>query len=440
MLGDSRLERVDTIEIEPAMIEAAKAFGKYVERAYNDPRSHFHIEDARTYFSANRSKYDIILSEPSNPWVSGIASLFSEEFYDFVPHHLAPGGLLVQWIQLYEINDELVGSVVHALSKNFADYRVYLSYNSDMLIVARADGPVGDLNPEPLLSPTLRPGLSRLNIDTVPDILSHQIGDRRSFNSLFAALSRRTNSDYYPHLSLEAPIARFTSDAATTLTQLSSADLPYREVLVGLAPPSSKEIVKDNTSFSYSDAVHFVSDVATMLRKGGALEAAGNNAEAIAYLRYAVGECQVGKDTEQAMENLVLVAGRTLPLLPLEERKGVWIDPEWIHCNTQPPVVRLLLDTIAALAVRDGATVKQKASELLANKAEVRSVIVRDWLLRAAMLGAVDAKDYPGVLKLQELYGSDPDVKRNVPYRYWTINRSQELQGMQPAKPHSETE
>ncbi|MEO5560616.1 MAG: fused MFS/spermidine synthase, partial [Dokdonella sp.] len=178
LLGDPRLERVDTIEIEPAMIEGARGFGEYVERAYNDPRSHIHIEDARTYFAANHARYDIILSEPSNPWVSGVASLFSREFYDFVPHHLAPGGLYVQWMQLYEINDELVASVVQALSEKFRDYRIYLAYNNDMLIVARADGPIEDIHAEALLAPLLQKDLKRQDIGSVAEVLSHQLGDR----------------------------------------------------------------------------------------------------------------------------------------------------------------------------------------------------------------------------------------------------------------------
>ncbi len=70
LLGDSRLRSVDTIEIEPAMFEGAKAFGKRVERAYTDPRAHIHFEDAKAYFASHASKYDVIVSEPSNPWVT----------------------------------------------------------------------------------------------------------------------------------------------------------------------------------------------------------------------------------------------------------------------------------------------------------------------------------------------------------------------------------
>ena len=122
LLGDMRVKRIDTIEIEPAMVEGAKLFGKHVERAYNDPRSHIIIDDAKSYFSGRQAKYDIIVSEPSNPWISGIGALFAREFYEFVPCHLKPNGLFVQWVQLYEIDDALVASIINALTPAFADY------------------------------------------------------------------------------------------------------------------------------------------------------------------------------------------------------------------------------------------------------------------------------------------------------------------------------
>ena len=84
---------VDSIENEPAMHAGARIFGERVARAYADPRSRLHLDDARTFFSTGARRYDVIVSEPSNPWVGGTASLFSDEFYAFVPGQLNDGGL-----------------------------------------------------------------------------------------------------------------------------------------------------------------------------------------------------------------------------------------------------------------------------------------------------------------------------------------------------------
>jgi len=136
LLGTDRIERVDTVEIEPAVVDGARGFGHFVERAFTDPRSRIHIEDAKTYFSSHNARYDLIISEPSNPWVSGVASLFSEEFYRYIKSHLNEGGLLVQWVHLYEFNPTLVSSVLKALAPHFSDYVVFNTNSIDILIIA----------------------------------------------------------------------------------------------------------------------------------------------------------------------------------------------------------------------------------------------------------------------------------------------------------------
>ena len=81
LLASPYLQRLDTIEIEPAMVAAAQGFRPRTEAVFSDPRSHIHFEDAKTFFSVRKHQYDIIVSEPSNPWVSGVSGLFSQEFY-----------------------------------------------------------------------------------------------------------------------------------------------------------------------------------------------------------------------------------------------------------------------------------------------------------------------------------------------------------------------
>jgi predicted membrane-bound spermidine synthase len=90
LLGSPLLEDLTTIEIEPQMIEGSKAFLPANRRVFEDPRSHFRIDDARSVFAAGGVQYDLILSEPSNPWVSGVSGLFTDEFYQRTRRALAP--------------------------------------------------------------------------------------------------------------------------------------------------------------------------------------------------------------------------------------------------------------------------------------------------------------------------------------------------------------
>jgi len=136
LLGSPRLRSLTTIEIEPEVIRASRLFSPANRRVFEDPRSHFAIDDAKSFFAARRKPFDLIVSEPSNPWVSGVAGLFSTEFYAKVARQLAPHGVFGQWLHVYELNDDLALSVIAALAQNFGQYQIFLVSDEDMLVVA----------------------------------------------------------------------------------------------------------------------------------------------------------------------------------------------------------------------------------------------------------------------------------------------------------------
>src|SRR5262249_50400204 len=115
LLANPQLTQVDTVEIEREMVRGAELFRPFNDLAWTDERSRIVIDDAKTFFATHGVKYDVIVSEPSNPWVSGVAGLFSGEFYRLARRHLSEGGIFVQWLQLYEIDVPLVMTVVAAL-------------------------------------------------------------------------------------------------------------------------------------------------------------------------------------------------------------------------------------------------------------------------------------------------------------------------------------
>ncbi|HEY3487249.1 MAG TPA: spermidine synthase, partial [Gammaproteobacteria bacterium] len=170
VLALPQVKQIDTIEIEPAVIEASRLFGDKVSRAHTDPRSRIHIEDAKTFFSLGNTSYDIIISEPSNPWVSGISSLFTQEFYRQASAHLTAGGVLTQWIHLYENNLNLLISVLKAIDANFSDYALYFTNNADILIIARNGGALGALDAGFLLNSGFKPELASIAVKTESDL------------------------------------------------------------------------------------------------------------------------------------------------------------------------------------------------------------------------------------------------------------------------------
>lgn len=402
LLLDPRVKRVDTIEIEPMMIEGAKGFRPVVERAYSDPRSHVYIEDARTYFTAHRSRYDIIVSEPSNPWVSGVASLFSREFYRFVPRHLKPGGLLVQWIQLYEISDELIGTILNGLQESFQDYVVYLSNYGDLILIARADGAVGDLREERLDSPELRAMLARVSLGAKGDVSFHRIAGRAAMAPLVKVLSRRVNSDFYPILSLEAPRSRFTRESSAVILGLPTADLPYLEVLGGTDLP-----VSDPTEDGYYPRTIFRAMAHQIVASRGSTDAPRLTPDLrlkLAMLREEVANCRNTTGTVAQIDVLRQMAAETVPYLRPEQMRGLWISADWLNCSGQAESVRAFLALLESLASRDHSRAVVQAKALLDSHRDDLSRETADWTLRAALLSAYGSGDDAGLVATFERY------------------------------------
>ncbi len=138
------MERVDVVEIEPAILEVARRCSPVNERVLENPKVHILYEDAREVLLTSRAKYDVIFSEPSNPYRAGIASLFTREFYAGVKERLGPRGLLVQWVQAYEVDPRTVQTLMATLLDVFPQVELWHTNGQDMLVVARAElGPYG---------------------------------------------------------------------------------------------------------------------------------------------------------------------------------------------------------------------------------------------------------------------------------------------------------
>lgn len=142
LLADPLLRRLDCIEIEKEMANLAHGFMPYNHRSFDDPRMFLHIDDARTFFHTQGRNYDMIVSVPSNPWVSGVSSLFSQEFYRHIKRYLKPEGQLVQWLQTYEFDNKLLLHILKALDDSFTHVAVYRAPEEPDIIIVASDAPV----------------------------------------------------------------------------------------------------------------------------------------------------------------------------------------------------------------------------------------------------------------------------------------------------------
>jgi predicted membrane-bound spermidine synthase len=237
LLASPQIQHLDTIEIEPAMVEAARrGFGARIHNVFEDPRSHVVYEDAKTFFAASHEPYDLIVSEPSNPWVSGVASLFSEEFYGQITRYLRPDGYFVQWMQIYETDITVVSSVIKALSRHFGAYAIYNLDEVDILIVATRAAALPAPTEQLLHWPEMRAELDRVGVQSLADLNTRLIGDNRILGPLFNGVPAPANSDFFPFVDLNAPRLRFMGVNAFELPALTMLAVPVQDLLRADAP------------------------------------------------------------------------------------------------------------------------------------------------------------------------------------------------------------
>ncbi|QDG49760.1 hypothetical protein FIV42_03110 [Persicimonas caeni] len=135
------LKHLEVIEIEAAMFEASKFFDHVNHRPLEDPRTKVIESDGRNYLEYTNKTYDVIVSEPSNPWIAGVSSLFTVEHFARAKRHLKPGGVFAQWVQLYELRPENVRRVFATFLEVFPHVHAFSSMpkGTDLILIGSDD-------------------------------------------------------------------------------------------------------------------------------------------------------------------------------------------------------------------------------------------------------------------------------------------------------------
>lgn len=372
LLGDSRIKSVSTIEIEQAMMDGARAFGSRVARAFVDPRSHVILDDAKAHFASQNKKFDLIVSEPSNPWISGVGALFSKEFYHFIPKHLNKNGLFVQWVQLYEIDDELLGSILQALVPEFADYSAWISNRNDLIIIASPDEKLPNLDLDRLKGDPLKSELAQLGISTVDNLNFRKVADASLLKAAATAYSGlKANSDYFPILSLYAPKTRFQSSTASAIFALPYANGNLLAAM-GIRQPFPTALEPPVIS-------NFLADQATKRARTLAQELSEPGSSGafhgVIFLKaMSTPDCRAfrqGQDARMRWANQTrLVFEATQPFLPADLMRDAWIEPAWQRCKTVGQDFNRVLALLSAHARREYPLMEKLGLDWLETKPE----------------------------------------------------------------------
>ena len=158
------ISSVDVVEISAEVVEASAHFADVNRHALDDQRTRLVRGDGRTHLSLTSRRYDVVISEPSNPWMAGVAALFTQDFFHTVRTRLAPGGIFCQWAHTYDINDADLRSIVATFRAEFPDGTMWLAGDGDLLLVG-SEGPL-ESRLDAIVTTWRRPGV-REDLDAV---------------------------------------------------------------------------------------------------------------------------------------------------------------------------------------------------------------------------------------------------------------------------------
>jgi spermidine synthase len=407
LLASAAPRRVETIEIERAMHEGARLFGSRVARAYEDPRSHVVFDDARTYFSTGRKRYDVIVSEPSNPWVSGVGSLFTREFYRLLRGHLQPSGLVVQWLHSYELDDPLLMTMLAALLSEFPHVEAYASHGTDIILLAGM-APIGELDLSRLADEPMAGELRRLGLAEPGDLAARKVGNQDTLAALVSLYATEPHSDFHPLVALHAPRARFIGSRAVGLDNVASAGLPLLELTGGRRPVRDEDVVSPligrRGATDYWNALYLRE--ALLDNWSGRLQEA--SPDAVAHVRFLKSTEDAPVSGEQLFDWLTaasVAAEFSIAFLRPVDQSGLWVDPTWVHGQGQPEVVQRVLAAYAAAALRSP-DMREKGLSALALLDERDPAITREHMLVIALLGAAAQGDFEAVQQIEATHGA----------------------------------
>ncbi|HUP62814.1 MAG TPA: fused MFS/spermidine synthase [Thermoanaerobaculia bacterium] len=191
------MQRVDVVELEPVVLDVARACDIVNANAMSNPKVHITIGDAREVLLATRRRYDLIASEPSNPYRAGVASLFTHDFYKAAADRLEPGGFFLQWVQMYEIGGETLQTIYATLTGVFPHVQTWRTTSGDLMLLASKEQVVLDagtlrrrLSEEPYRSAILY----SWGIDSFEGFLARLLANE-NFARAAAANAPATNTD-----------------------------------------------------------------------------------------------------------------------------------------------------------------------------------------------------------------------------------------------------
>ena len=168
------VEEITLAEIEPKVLGVARTFAEYNHHVLDNPKVRIVLNDGRNFLLTTKEKFDVITADPIHPWFSGAGYLYTTEYFRLAAERLRPGGVVCQWLPIYELTNEDLQSVVKTFSGNFRHVLIWLTHDDAELIGSNDPIVIDPVELEKrMAAPEVARDLKRVYMGSADDFLSY---------------------------------------------------------------------------------------------------------------------------------------------------------------------------------------------------------------------------------------------------------------------------
>jgi spermidine synthase len=235
------VERVTLVEIEAQVLGVARTFDKYNHRLLDNPKVGVVLNDGRNFLMTTNRTFDVITADPVHPWFRGAGYLYASEYFALAASHLRPGGVMAQWLPIYELTTQDLASVVRTFQLHFAHALMFVTHYDAVIVGSQSAFLIDEAELERRIAePAIAGDLGRVSMGSATDLLSYFVMGTDEMKRFGQAGTLNTDDHLYLEFSAPFSIATPAVMAANIQAIASHREniLPY---LKPVADPGTRE-------------------------------------------------------------------------------------------------------------------------------------------------------------------------------------------------------
>lgn len=224
------VEQITLVEIEPKVLGVARTFARYNHNVLENPKLKIVYNDGRNFLLTTKEKFDVITADPIHPWFSGAGYLYTDEYFRLAAQRLNEGGIICQWVPIYELTEENLKSILGTFRKNFKYTKIWLTQYDAELVGSNTAIILDEQELERRISvPAVKSDLQKVNMGSARDFLSYFIMGSKAVEQFSRGAIINTDNNVY--LEFSAPLSmgktHLVAENIASFSKAREGILPY---------------------------------------------------------------------------------------------------------------------------------------------------------------------------------------------------------------------